>query len=73
MSLPNPSAPSSGSGGDFVVSLNATVAEDPDVMIEATTLQIMKRCSSILMTAVEGFDFDGKSIAPYRLDSMIGS
>ncbi|KAF6230377.1 hypothetical protein HO133_004719 [Letharia lupina] len=31
------------------------------------------RCSSILMTAVEGFDFDGKSIAAYGLDSMIGA
>lgn len=67
------STSSSGSGGDFVGSLKATMAEGPDAVTEAIALHIMKRCSSILMTAVEGFDFDGKSIAAYGLDSMIGA
>lgn len=67
------STSSSGSGGDFVGSLKATVAEGPEAVIKAIALHIMKRCSSILMTAVEDFDFDGKSIAAYGLDSMIGA
>ena len=67
------STSSSGSGGDFVGSLKATVAEGPEAVIQAIALHIMKRCSNILMTAVEDFDFDGKSIAAYGLDSMIGA
>lgn len=63
----------SGSGGDFVGSLKATMAEGPDAVIGAIALHIMKRCSSILLTAVEEFDFDGRSIAAYGLDSMIGA
>ncbi len=69
----NSSTTSSGSGGDFVGSLKATTAEGPEAVIGAIALHIMKRCSSILMTAVDGFDFDGKSIAAYGLDSMIGA
>ena len=42
-------------------------------MIEAIALHIMKKCSSILMIAVEGFDLDGRSVAAYGLDSMIGA
>lgn len=61
------------SGGDFVGSLKATVAEGPSAVIAAIAQHIMKRCSSILMTDVEAFDFDGKSIASYGLDSMIGA
>ena len=63
----------SGSGGDFVGSLKATVAEGPEAVTNAIALHIMKRCSSILMTAVEDFEFRGKSIAAYGLDSMIGA
>ena len=73
MSLLNSSASSSSSGGDFVDSLNATVAEEVHAMIEAIALHIMQRCSSILITAVEGFAFDGESIAAYGLHSMIGA
>ena len=54
-------------------SLKATVAEGPEAMIKAIALHIMKRCPNILMTAVEDFDFDGKSIAAYGLDNMIGT
>lgn len=69
----NSSTSSAGSGGDFVGSLKATVADGPDAVIAAIARHIMKRCSSILMTDVEGFDFDGRSIAAYGLDSMIGA
>ena len=64
---------SRGSGGDFVGSLKVTMTEDPDAAIEAIALHIMKKCSDILMTAVDGFDMEGKSIAAYGLDSMIGA
>ena len=67
------STSSSSSGGDFFGSLKATVAEDPDAVIEAISQHVIKKCSSILMTAVEAFDFDGKSIAARGLDSMIGA
>lgn len=49
------------------------MAEGPDAVIEAIARHIMKRYSAILMTDVEGCDFNGKFIAAYGLDSMIGA
>ena len=51
-------------------SLKATVAEDVN---KAIAFYIIKGCSNILMTALEDFDFDSKSVAAYGLDSMIGA
>ena len=42
------------------------------ITLKAIAIHIM-RCSSILITAVEDFYFDGKYIAAYDLDSMIGA
>lgn len=61
---------SSGSSGDSVGSLKATIVE---ALNKAIALHIIKGCSNILMTALEDFDFDGKSVAAYGLDSMIGA
>lgn len=59
--------------GDFMGSLKHAKAEGPDALIQAIAVPIIKRCSSILMTPSESFDFDGKSIGAYGLDSMIGA
>ena len=46
------------------------MAEELNAMIEAVARHIMKRYSTILMTDVEGCDFNGKSIAAYGLDTI---
>ncbi|TAQ89187.1 hypothetical protein B7494_g2486 [Chlorociboria aeruginascens] len=67
------SAGSGSAGGSFVSSLQDLLAEGPDAILKAISLHIMKRCSSILMLAVETFEYEGSSIASYGLDSMIGA
>lgn len=64
---------STGKVGDFSSTLKSALAESADAAIKAIAQHIMKRCSSILMVAVESFEFDGLSIASYGLDSMIGA
>ena len=51
-------------------SLKATVAGDVN---KAIAFHNIKGYSNILMTALEDCDFDGKSVAAYGLDSMIGA
>ncbi|KAH6710545.1 putative polyketide synthase [Leptodontidium sp. MPI-SDFR-AT-0119] len=67
------STSSSGSGsGNFVSSLKALAAEGMDAILQAIVQHTIAKCSSILMVPVEDFEFDGRSIASYGLDSMIG-
>ncbi|KAI1635007.1 ketoacyl-synt-domain-containing protein [Biscogniauxia mediterranea] len=69
----------SGSGGDgdgdgsFAESLKAALAESPAAALEAIAVHIAKRVSSVLMIPVEDFELEGRSIASYGLDSMIGA
>ncbi|KAI0838541.1 ketoacyl-synt-domain-containing protein [Hypoxylon sp. FL0890] len=71
--------PGSGSGeggnGDdsFAEALKAAEAEGPEAVLEAIATHIAKRVSSILMIPLEDFELEGRSIASYGLDSMIGA
>ncbi|CAJ2500303.1 Uu.00g031560.m01.CDS01 [Anthostomella pinea] len=64
-----------GSHGDdsFAEVLKAAQAEGPTAALEAVATHIAKRVSSILMIPLEDFELDGRSIASYGLDSMIGA
>lgn len=61
------------SGGDFLGTLKSTVVQGPEAVTQVIANHIMKRCSSILMTPEDSFDLEGKSVAAYGLDSMIGA
>lgn len=43
------------------------------ITLKAVAIHIMRRCSSFLITVVEDLYFDGKYIAAYDLDSMVGA
>ena len=61
------------SAGDFVSSLKSMQGEGPETVLSAIVQHVVKRCASILMTPVESFELDGRSISSYGLDSMIGA
>ena len=68
------SSSSKGSGGGFMSLLKSMQDEgDAEAVLGAIARHAVKRCSSILMTPVENFELEGKSIASYGLDSMIGA
>lgn len=67
------SSASATKNGGFVSVLKAAAAEGPDAILQAIAHHTMQKCSSILMLSVEDFEYDGKSIASYGLDSMIGA
>lgn len=60
-------------GGGFASLLKAAQAEGTDAMLQAIALHIMKKLSSMLMMALDAFEFDETSVADYGLDSMIGA
>ena len=60
-------------GSGFVDALKDAAAVSTDVAIHAIGQHIMARCSSILMKDMEEFEMDGRSVADYGLDSMIGA
>ncbi|KAI5926673.1 ketoacyl-synt-domain-containing protein [Camillea tinctor] len=64
-----------GGGGDdsFAEALKAALAESREAALEAIALHIAKRVSSILMIPAEDFELEGRSVASYGLDSMIGT
>ena len=62
-----------GAGGDFAGVLRAATALGREAAVQAIALHVMQRCSSILLTPVEDMEFDGRSVAAYGLDSMIGA
>ncbi|KAI0157190.1 putative polyketide synthase [Hypoxylon sp. FL1284] len=63
------------SGGDegFAVAVEAASAEGPQAVIEVTARHISKRVSKILMLGDDDLELEGRSIASYGLDSMIGT
>ena len=61
------------SGGDFDGVLKDALAVSVEKAIEVIAQHIVKRCSSILLTPVEDFELDDRSVASYGLDSMIGA
>lgn len=60
-------------GGDFASVLKATASEGSDAVVQVIAQHIIQKCSSILMISVDDFELDGRSIASYGLDSMIGA
>ncbi|KAL9597885.1 MAG: hypothetical protein Q9219_004838 [cf. Caloplaca sp. 3 TL-2023] len=60
-------------GGGFMDILKEAAAISRERAIDAIAEHVMKRCSRILMTPLEDFEFDGPSVANYGLDSMIGA
>ena len=60
-------------GSGFVDELQDAAAVSTDFAIDAIGQYIMARCSKILMRDIEEFEMDGKSVADYGLDSMIGA
>lgn len=67
------STSSKASGGDFVSSLKSMQGVGPETVLSAIAQHVVKRCSSILVTPVESFELEGRSISSYGLDSMIGA
>ncbi len=67
------STSSNRTGGDFASLLKATASDGFDAVLQTIAQHIMQKCSSILMISVEDFDLEGRSIASYGLDSMIGA
>jgi hypothetical protein len=67
------SSTSGSNNGGFVSVLKTAAAEGPDAILQAIAHHTMQKCSSILMLSVEDFEYEGKSIASYGLDSMIGA
>ncbi|KAH9894722.1 ketoacyl-synt-domain-containing protein [Xylariomycetidae sp. FL2044] len=59
--------------GSFAEVLRAARAEGPEATLLAIARHIANRVSSILMIPLEEFEMDGRSIASYGLDSMIGA
>ncbi|KAI1139424.1 ketoacyl-synt-domain-containing protein [Hypoxylon sp. FL0543] len=63
-----------GHGDDsFAEALKMAEAEGEQAVLETIAAHIAKRVSSILMIPLEDFELDGRSIASYGLDSMIGA
>jgi hypothetical protein len=60
-------------GGDFASMLKATISEGSDPVVQVIAQHIIQKCSSILMIGVDDFELEGRSIASYGLDSMIGA
>lgn len=64
-------------GGDvddsFAVALKAALAEGDQAAREVIAWHIAKRVSSILMIPEGDFELEGRSVASYGLDSMIGA
>ena len=60
-------------GSGFVDELQDAAAVSTDVAIDIIGQYIMTRCSKILMRDIEEFEMDGRSVADYGLDSMIGA
>lgn len=67
------STSSNRTGGDFASVLKATASDGFDAVLQTIAQHIMQKCSSILMIGVDDFDLEGRSIASYGLDSMIGA
>lgn len=57
----------------FMDVLNEAAVVSTKAAIDAIAKHIMERCSRILMTPVKDFELNGKSVADYGLDSMIGA
>ena len=60
-------------GSSFLEGLQNTTVMTPAEVIDAIAKYLMARCSRILMRDMEEFDMEGKSVADYGLDSMIGA
>lgn len=64
-------------GGDvddsFAVVLQSALAEGKQAALEVIAWHIAKRVSSILMIPEGDFELEGRSVASYGLDSMIGA
>ncbi|KAI1407966.1 ketoacyl-synt-domain-containing protein [Hypoxylon sp. FL1857] len=58
---------------DFAEALKTAEAEGSKAILETIATHIAKRVSSILMIPLEDFELEGRSIASYGLDSMIGA
>ena len=73
MEASNRASSNAGSVSDFTAVLKAASTIGNDAVIQAISLHIMTRCSSMLMTSMESFEFDGKPVMSYGLDSVIGA
>lgn len=59
--------------GGFVASLHDIVKEGDDALLKTIADHLIAKCSSILMLSIDGFEYEGRSIASNGLDSMIGA
>lgn len=60
-------------GSGFIDALHDTATVSSDAAMVTIAEFIMARCARILMRDVEEFEMEGKSVADYGLDSMIGA
>jgi hypothetical protein len=58
---------------DLISSIKAVATEGIDAVANVVAQHVMQRCASILMLPVETFVMNGRSVASYGLDSMIGA
>jgi hypothetical protein len=66
---------SGNNGGDenFSTVVKAALGQGIDAAVEAIAMYVVKRMSGILMIPIEQFELNGRSLASYGLDSMIGA
>ena len=69
-SLTTSGADKTGSAGNFITSLTGKTQRE---VVKSINEHIIKRCSSILMIPIDGFDTEDRSVGSYGLDSMIGA
>lgn len=69
------SSDNGGSSGDqgFASAVEAASSEGQEAIIDVTARHIAKRVSKILMLGDDDLELEGRSIASYGLDSMIGT
>ncbi|XXH00688.1 hypothetical protein Hte_007038 [Hypoxylon texense] len=69
------SSENGGGSGDqgFAAAVEAASSEGPEAIIDVTARHIAKRVSKILMLGDDDLELEGRSIASYGLDSMIGT
>ncbi|KAL9046571.1 MAG: hypothetical protein Q9214_000624 [Letrouitia sp. 1 TL-2023] len=60
------------SGSDFMERFLEAAALSSEAAVDEIALHAMKRCSRVLLTAVEDFELESPSVTDYGLDSMIG-
>jgi len=67
-------AKKSGGGGGFAEQVaDAHASGGFEAALVVTAGCIMTKCGSVLMLPADGFELDGRSVASYGLDSMVGA